>query len=132
MHVSYSCTNSEREGVLPGIVLVKVLWKAIASLLNRRITAAISLHDMLHGFRAGQGTETAALEANLLQHLTATREAVLFEVSLDLRRPITPYTGRGPWTLSQCTGLVAGLFDFFEHTGTDRPWWPKLVGTSGT
>ena len=84
--MSDSCTNSEREGVLPGIVLVKVLWKAIASLLNRRITAAISLHDMLHGFWAGRGIGTSTLEAKLLQELTAMRGGVLFEVFLDLRK----------------------------------------------
>ena len=74
------------KGDFQSIVLVKVLWKTIASLLNCRLTSAISFHDTLHGFRAGRGTETAALKAKLLQHLTATREAVLFEVSLDLRK----------------------------------------------
>ena len=34
----------------------------------------------------GRGTGTAALEANMLQHLTAMREAVLFEVFLDLQK----------------------------------------------
>ena len=46
----------------------------------------ISYHNALHGFWAGEWTGTAALKANLLQHLTATREAILFEVSLDLRK----------------------------------------------
>ena len=41
---------------------------------------------MLHRFRAGRGTGTAALEASLLQQLTAMREAVLFEVFLDLQK----------------------------------------------
>ena len=41
---------------------------------------------MLHRFRAGRGTETAALEAKLLQQLTAMREAVLFDVFLDLQK----------------------------------------------
>ena len=56
----------------------------IASLLNHRITTAILLHDMLHGFRVGHRTGTATLKANLLQQLTAMREAVLFKVFLDL------------------------------------------------
>ena len=77
---------SGREGGLLGIGLFEVLWKAIASLLIRRLAAAISFHDILHGFRSGQGTETSALEANLLQQLTSMMEAVLFGVFLDLRK----------------------------------------------
>ena len=46
--------------------------------------AAITYHDALHGFWAGRGTGTAALEDNLPQQLMAMREAVLFEVFLDL------------------------------------------------
>ena len=56
-----------------GIELVKVLWKAVTILLNCRLTAAISFHDTLHRFWAGPGTETAALEAKLLQHFMAMR-----------------------------------------------------------
>ena len=41
---------------------------------------------MLHGFRAGRGTGTADLEANMIQELVAMREAVLFEVFLDLQK----------------------------------------------
>ena len=62
------------------------VWKAIASFINLGITAAILLHDTLHGFRAVWGAGTDTLEANLLQQLTAMREAVLFEVFLDLRK----------------------------------------------
>ena len=74
-----------------GIGLVKVLWKAIVSLLNRRLTAAISFHDTLNRFQLGRGTGTAALEANLLEQLTAMREAILFEFILDLWNDYTTY-----------------------------------------
>ena len=37
-------------------------------------------------FRAGQGTGTATPEAKLLQQLTDTREAVIFEVFLDIQK----------------------------------------------
>ena len=47
--------------------LSKVLWKAVARPLNLRIKAAILFHDTLHGFWAGRGAGTAALEAKLLQ-----------------------------------------------------------------
>ena len=74
------------KGKLRGIGLVEVLWKAIASLLNRRLTAAISFHDTLHGFRAGGGTGTATLNVKILKQFKAMRETVLFEVFLDIRK----------------------------------------------
>ena len=50
-----------------GIVLVEVIWETVTSLLNRRLATPIKLHDVLHGFWAGRGTGTAALEVKLLQ-----------------------------------------------------------------
>ena len=75
-----------KSGDFRGIGLVEVLWKTMSSLLNRRLTAAITFHDVLHGFRAGCGMGTASLEAKLLQQLTAMTEVVLFEVLLDLQK----------------------------------------------
>ena len=49
------------------IVLVEVMWKVVAAVLNRRLTGSITFHDFLHVFRAGRGTGTATLEAKLLQ-----------------------------------------------------------------
>ena len=66
------------------VVLVRVLWKAVTSLLNRRLMSAIKVHDKLHRFWSGRGTGTVALEANLLQQLTSMRKEGLFEVFLDL------------------------------------------------
>ena len=45
---------------------------------------AIIFHDMLPGFWTDRGTQTAALEAKLLQQFMAMREAVLYEVFMDL------------------------------------------------
>ena len=73
-------------GDFRGIGLVEVLWKTVASLLNHRLTAGITYHDALHGFKVGQGTGTSALEANLIQQLTAIREAVLFRVFMDIQK----------------------------------------------
>ena len=52
----------------------------------RRLTTAITYHDALHGFRAGRGTGTATLEANLLQQLATMREEVLYVIFLDLTK----------------------------------------------
>ena len=69
-----------------GIVLVVVMWKVVAVILNRRFTSSTTFHDVLHGFWAGRGTETATLEAKLLQQLAAMREEVLYMIFLDLTK----------------------------------------------
>ena len=69
-----------------GIGLVEVMWKVVAAILNRRFTASITYHDVLHGFSAGCGMGTATLEAKLLQQLAALREEVLYVIFLDLHK----------------------------------------------
>ena len=56
-----------------GIGHLEVMWKVVAVILNHRLTASITFHDFLHGFRAGRGTGTATLKAKLLQQLAALR-----------------------------------------------------------
>ena len=56
-----------------GIGLVEVMWKVVAAVFNLRLTASISYHYFLHGFRSGRGIGTATLEAKLLQQLAALR-----------------------------------------------------------
>ena len=58
----------------------------MAEILNRRLTASITFHEFLHGFRAGCRTGTATLEAKLLQHIAALREEVLYMIFLDLHK----------------------------------------------
>ena len=60
-----------------GIGLVEVMWKVVAAILNRRLTASITYHDFLHVFREGCGTGTATLKAKLPQKIAALREEVL-------------------------------------------------------
>ena len=71
-------------GDFRGITLIQVLCKAAARILTIRITAETPFHDTLHRFQAVQVTGTAALDTKLLQHITAMREVVLFEVFMDL------------------------------------------------
>ena len=54
-----------------GIGLVEVMWKVVAAILNRRLTAYINYHEFLDGFWAGHGTGTTTLEAKLLHQLVA-------------------------------------------------------------
>ena len=53
---------------------MEVIWKTMSSLLKFQLTAAITVHDVLNGFREGHGMGTATLKAKLLQQLTAMRE----------------------------------------------------------
>ena len=55
------------------ISLVKVMWKVVEAILNRRLTASITFHNFLHGFGSGRSIGTSTLEANLLQQLAALR-----------------------------------------------------------
>ena len=63
-----------------------MMWKVVAPILHRRLTASITYHDFLQGFRAGRGTGTATLKAKLLQKLAAMREEVLYVIFLDLHK----------------------------------------------
>ena len=56
-----------------GIGLVEVVWEVVAEVLNLRLTAYITFHDFLHGFRAGRGMGTTTLKAKMLQQLAALR-----------------------------------------------------------
>ena len=69
-----------------GIGLVDVMWKVVVAIINRRFTSSITYHGALHGFRAGRGTGTATLEAQLLQQLAALRDEVLYVIFMDLTK----------------------------------------------
>ena len=51
-----------------------------------RLTASITFHNFLHGFRAGRGTGTATLKANILQQLEALGEEVLYMILMELHK----------------------------------------------
>ena len=65
---------------------MEVMWKVVAEILNRRLTASITFHDFIHGIWAGRGTGTTTLEAKLLQQLVALREEVLYVIFLELHK----------------------------------------------
>ena len=47
---------------------------------------SVTLHNTLHGFRAGRGTGTATLEAKLVQQLVGIVHEPLFQIFLDVRK----------------------------------------------
>ena len=69
-----------------GIVLVKVLWKAISGIINRQLLSSIQFYDVLREFCAGRGMGTATLKVKLLQNLITMRETILHAIFLYLRK----------------------------------------------
>ena len=55
-------------------------------ILNFLFTVSITYHDSLHGFRAGNGTETVTLDFKLLQQVMAIRDEVSHTIFLDLHK----------------------------------------------
>ena len=50
-----------------GIGIVELVWKLVAVILNLRLTASITFHNVFHGFQEDRGTGTSTLEAKLIQ-----------------------------------------------------------------
>ena len=73
-------------GHFHGVVLVEVLWKMVMVILNHHLGASIALHDVLHGLWVRHGMGTASLKAKIIQHLTSTREEVLYATFLVLHK----------------------------------------------
>ena len=72
------------------ISLVEVIWKVVANILNRQLTASMTFHKFLHRFRAGSGTGTTTFEAKLLQQLAVSREEVMYVIFLYLHKVYDP------------------------------------------
>ena len=85
-----------------GIGLVEVMWKVVAEILNRRLTASTPFHDFLLGFRAGRGTGTTTLKAKLFQQLAALREEVMYVIFLELHKAY------GALDRSRCLDILEG------------------------
>jgi len=69
-----------------GIGLLGVVWKLMEAIIDTRVKEVIAFHDCLHGFRSGRGTDTAIIEAKLIQQLAAIAGEALFECYIDLRQ----------------------------------------------
>ena len=92
-----------------GIFPVEVVWKVVTVIRNCRFNASTAFHNVLHGFREGQGKGTASLETKLFNKLKAMREEVLYVIFLELHKAyaaldrdtcleILEEYGVGPWS----------------------------------
>ena len=50
-----------------GVDLLETLGKVVEVLIDTRLHASIQLHDVLHRFRSGRGTERGILELKIAQ-----------------------------------------------------------------
>ena len=100
---------------------MEVMWKVVAVILNRRLTSSITFHDVLHGFRAGCGTGTAILKANLLKQLAAMREEVLYVIFLDLTKAYDALDR------SRCLGILEGYGVCPGARRLLRNYWRRLT-----
>ena len=100
-----------------GIGLVEVMWKVVAAILHRRLTASITYHDFLHVFWAVRGTGTATLEAKLLQQLAAMREEVLYVIFLDLHKAYDALDRSRCLEILEGYGVVPRARIILGHTG---------------
>ena len=97
---------------------MEVTWNAISSILNHRLMIEMTFHDVLHGLRAGSGMGTATLEARLIQQLTAMREAILFEVFLDLQKAYDALDQDRCLGILVVWGFGPKMIRLCGHTGT--------------
>ena len=74
----------------------------MAVIINCRFIAAITYHDLLHGFRAGCGTGTVTLEVKVLQQVVTLRGSVLHAIFLYLHKAYNSLD------ISRCLGIMEG------------------------
>ena len=58
----------------------------VKAIIDTHLKACINFHDVLCGFRAGRGTETAILELKLDQYLSSIDQDPILLVFLDLHK----------------------------------------------
>ena len=110
------------KGVYHDIVLVKVMWKVVAAILNFRLTASITYHKLLHRFWAGRGTgtATATLKTKLLHQLAALREEVLYVIFMGLHKAYDALDRSRCLKILEGYGLVPQAFRIL------RTYWGRL------
>ena len=73
-------------GGVCGIGLVEVIWKVISLVINRRLLNSMTFHNSLHRCLPRRGTDTAIIEAKLVQQLVLCKQLPLYEIFIDLKK----------------------------------------------
>jgi len=102
-----------------GIGLLEVAWELMEAIIDARVKEVIEFHDCLHGFCSGGGTNTATVEAKLIQQLAAIAGEALFECFIDLRRAFDSVDHEESLTILEDRGagpnLIRLLHRFWEQ-----------------
>ena len=67
-----------------GVGLLEVLFKLVLAITDTWIKTLVTLHDVLHGFRAIRGMGTAIMELNIAQDISSIDQHPLLLVFQDL------------------------------------------------
>ena len=97
-----------------------VVWKLVAAILNRRLTAYIAYHNFLHGLWAGRGTGTSTLEAKLLHQLEAMREEFMYVIFLGLHKSCEALDRE------RCLEIMKGYGVGHQACRILRTYWDRL------
>ena len=100
---------------------MEVILKVVVAVLNSRLLASITFHNFLHGFRAGHGTDTAILEAKLIQQLAALRDEVLYVIFLDLHKAYDALDK------SRCLDILEGYGVGLQSRRMFQSCWRRLT-----
>ena len=60
------------------IALLEVVWKVVEAVIDTRIKSVVQFHNVLQGFCAGRGAETAIMELKLAHDLESVDQDTLF------------------------------------------------------
>ena len=124
---------------IQGIGLLESLCKVVKEIIGTRLRACVCLHDILHGFHAGRGTEMLMLELKMVQELASLDQDPLVLIFLDLKKAYaTVYRGLLLMTL-EVYGAGPHMFrlleTFWEHqevfTHQNRYHGPQFRTTRG-
>ena len=68
--------------------LTDCIWKICGKIIADRINSEVEWHDALHGFWEGKGTGKETLEVKLFASLAQQRGSPVYQVFLDLEKPL--------------------------------------------
>ena len=122
------------------IGLMEKLWKVVESIINTRLQVRIQFHDILHGFRAGRGKETATIDIKLSHELARSGQYPIFLFFLNLRKANNRVYRSCPIRTMEGYGAVKHMYkllvNFWDHqevvTIQNKYHGPNFKSTRGT
>ena len=119
------------QGQFRGIALLDIVYKVVASVINTRITAAVTFHDALHGSVKSRGTGTGIMEAKLLSQLRKTSDDPLFMVFLDLKKAFYSLDRERALLVLEKYGVGPNLLRIIRSTWARDTMVPRQSGYFG-